>query len=101
MPRRLSAGEADLRRPVAVPLEEAFRPQGRDAVEVRLRLVQVELLLADGAEVAGGEIAERLQLGELGVRPVDVAAKRPGMEIPVAVEKVELAEPAPGGSWPS
>ena len=50
---------------VAVLLQGALLLQGRKAVRVGDLPAEVELLLAHGAEVAGREVAERLQLGEL------------------------------------
>ena len=57
-------GETDSGLRVAVLLEEALRAQCCDEVGVRRLLVQVECLLPHRAEVAGGEVAERLQLLE-------------------------------------
>ena len=53
---------------VAVLLEVALLLQRRDALFVRHRLAEVELLLAHRAEVAGCEVTQRLQLRKLLVR---------------------------------
>ena len=50
---------------VAILLEGALLLQRGEAIRVRDLAAEIELLLADGTEVAGREIAQRLQLIEL------------------------------------
>jgi len=60
--------EADAHGVVAVLLDGAFLLERRDAVAIRHLFAKIELLLADSAEVARCQVAQLLQLDELGVR---------------------------------
>ena len=81
---------------VAVLLEGAFLLQGRDAVLVGDVPAEVELFLAHGAEVAGREVPERLQLGELpfGERGLEHALEEEALAVVLEVSELQLEREA-------